>query len=72
MENLEFYGETRVKAGMEGYGYYVTDYESVSAFDGDPELKEAFIQAKNGMKSFYELLDKRIIDLGGDPNDYDA
>ena len=72
MKDLEFYGDTRVKMGNEGAGYYVTDYESSEHFDGDEELKQAFVTAKESMNSFTQLLDKRITDLGGDPDDYEA
>ena len=39
---LEFYGDIYTKSGMEGRGYYVTDYESADTFIRDPELKNAF------------------------------
>lgn len=71
MENLEFYGEIKFKSGSEGEGYYVMNYESPSTFDGDPELKAKFIDAKNAINRFYGLLNERIVELGGDPDEYE-
>jgi hypothetical protein len=69
---LKFYGEIKIKAGIEGYGYYIQDYESESAFDCDEELKQKFVEARNAMNGFFELLNQRIEENGGDPDDYEA
>lgn len=72
MYDLEYYGNKKTKSCLEGEGYYVTDYESPDSFEEDKELQEAFKTADESMRNFYSLLDKRITDLGGNPDDYEA
>lgn len=70
--DLEFYGEIKTKSDLEGLGYYIQHYESAKTFDGDEELKQEFMKAQEGIIGFEDLLYKRIRDLGGEPEDYEA
>lgn len=66
---LEAYGSIRMQMIKEGSGYYY--YISATEFDFDPDLKVAFTQAAEGIEAFQALVDKRITDLGGRPDEYE-
>ena len=70
--DLDFYGETRLNRRIAGGDYYVTKLESARTFDDDPELKAAFVAAQTGYNASTNLIDKRIIGLGGKPDDWQA
>lgn len=70
--NLEDYGEVLTKMNWEGDSYYIKYYAYPEQFDSDPELQAVFIRAQNGLIDFHELLNKRITQLGGNPEDYDV
>jgi hypothetical protein len=70
-EKLENYGDTYSKMLTEGDGYYFYGYESEENFDFDEELKVKFIEARDSVESFKQLLESKIINEGGNPEDYE-
>lgn len=71
-EYLELYDDIKVQSGIEGSGYFIQYYASEDMFDDDLELKELFKNAKKYINDFYELLDRRIEEYGGDPDEFEA
>lgn len=67
---LKFYMDVFQKMGWEGVDYYICDYASPEHFDVDPELKAALLRAREGVNEFLNLLESRIVENGGDPEDY--
>lgn len=71
-ELLAKYGNIFSVMCNEGDGYYFYGYESEGTFDFDKDLKSAFILANTNIELFKKLLEKRITDNGGLPEDYEV
>jgi len=71
-EKLETYGNIYSAMLAEGDGYYFYGYESGSSFDFDPELQTLFNEASEGIETFKQALEEKIIKEGGDPSDYEV
>lgn len=69
-KDLEYWGDTKIKITSEGLDYYLQNWASDSEFLHDEEVQEAFCKARDWLNIFEELIDKRISDLGGDPEEY--
>jgi hypothetical protein len=72
MTDLKFYGDILHKMNYEGVGYYLASYETEEKFEPDPELKQVFLDARNALNRFIELVHERVEDAGGDPDDYES
>ena len=71
-EKLEKYGNIYSVMLMEGDGYYFYGYESSSNLEFDPELQILFDKASEGIESFKQALEDRILKEGGSPEDYEV
>jgi hypothetical protein len=71
MPDLEFYGNILRKMNFEGTGYYIQNYASEKFFEADPELKKRFIAANKALYEFTDYVCNKIIEFGGEPDDYE-
>lgn len=60
MMDLEFYESVLDKVEWEGIGYYILEYGNADHFNGDLELREAFVAARQWVNRFEDLLAQRI------------
>jgi len=66
----DFYGNILSRMNYSSAEYYLTGGTSENQFNGDPELKTAFIEVRDAMDRFIELLFDRIDEAGGYPESY--
>ena len=69
---LEQYCQLYSAMLTEGDGYYFYGYESESSYDFDPALQTKFAMARDYLEEFKEALEERIIQAGGNPEDYEV
>jgi hypothetical protein len=70
-DKLEKYGNIYQTMLNEGDGYYFYGYESAKTFDFDEDLKTAFTAASTNLEAFKKLLEKKIIENGGNLEDWE-
>ena len=68
----ERYGSLKMKMESEGDGYFFYGYGLPSDFAADKEIADAFNSAEQAVDSFKTLVEKKIIENGGDPEDWEA
>lgn len=69
-ENLARYGDLKLSMESEGDGYFFYGYGLPSEYQDDEEIVKAFKEAEQGINNFQSLVEKRIIDNGGRPEDF--
>jgi hypothetical protein len=70
--DVEFYGQILSRMDYKSIEYYLTARLGERHFDGDPELRSAFVEAQEAVNRFVDLLYDRIDAAGGDPESYEA
>ncbi len=66
----EYYGELKQVYESEGDGYFFYGYGLPSEYIGDEELKKLFKEAEKAVENFKQYVEKKIIQHGGDPEDW--
>ena len=67
----EKYGNLKMKMENEGDGYFFWGYGMPSGYDEDKEIQEAFQKAEEAVDGFKTLVEKRIKENGGDPDNWE-
>ena len=70
-KKLQKYGEINLKLTQEGDGYYFWGYESLENFNFNEDLKKAFKKASDGINNFKSIVEKNIIEAGGEPEEWE-
>ena len=69
-ELLEKYGNLKMTVESEGDGYFFYGYGLPSEYNNDVDLVEAFKLAESSVENFKKIVEKRITDNGGDPEEF--
>lgn len=67
---IEHYGDLKIIMDNEGDGYFFYGYGLPKEYEDDIELKIKFDEAYAAIDDFKNIVEKRIIDAGGDPSDW--
>lgn len=67
----EKYGNLKLTLENEGDGYFFWGYGMPSGFEEDEEITKAFNEASKAVDGFKNLVEKRITDNGGDPENWE-
>lgn len=70
-QQIEFWGELKQTLENEGDGYFFYGYGLPSEYSEDTELLTLFSEAENSVNNFKNYIEQKIIDNGGDPEDWE-
>lgn len=66
----EKYGELKIMMESEGDGYFFWGYGLPGAFSEEKDIKEKFETAAKAIDEFKTLVEKKITENGGNPEDW--
>lgn len=69
---IEKWGELKLVMETEGDGYFFYGYGLPSEFMDDDETEKLFNEAEKAIDRFKTFVEQKIIDNGGDPEDWSA